>query len=85
MAFGPTASPWGDPSERVVEAWEVAGIDQADFAARIPLGRAGRPDEVAWAILFMASDAASYITGQTFAVEADRASAAFPIPEAPLR
>ena len=34
-------------SERVVQAWEVAGIDQADFAANIPLGRAGRPDEVA--------------------------------------
>ncbi len=56
-------------SERVVQAWEVAGIDQADFAARIPLGRTGRPDEVAWSVLFMASDAASYITGQTFAVD----------------
>lgn len=56
-------------SERVVEAWNVAGINQSDFAARIPLGRAGRPDEVAWAILFMVSDAASYITGQTFAVD----------------
>jgi citronellol/citronellal dehydrogenase len=56
-------------SERVVKAWEVAGIDQAAFASTIPLGRPGRPDEVAWAILFMASDAASFITGQTFAVD----------------
>lgn len=55
-------------SERVVEAWRVAGIDQEQFA-QVPLGRAGRPDEVAWAVLFMASDAASYITGQTFAVD----------------
>ena len=56
-------------SERVVAAWEVAGIDQSEFAARVPLGRAGRPDEVASAVLFMVSDAASYITGQTLAVD----------------
>ena len=56
-------------SERVAKAWQVAGIDEAAFASTIPLGRAGRPDEVAWAILFMASDAASFITGQTFAVD----------------
>jgi NAD(P)-dependent dehydrogenase (short-subunit alcohol dehydrogenase family) len=56
-------------SERVTEAWEVAGIDQSQFASTIPLGRPGRPEEVAWAILFLASDAASYITGQTFSVD----------------
>ncbi|KUI37996.1 short-chain dehydrogenase [Mycobacterium sp. IS-1590] len=55
-------------SERVVEAWRVAGIDEAEFA-KVPLGRAGRPDEVAQAILFLASDASSYITGQTVAVD----------------
>ena len=55
-------------SERVVEAWKVAGIDQSEFE-RVPLGRVGRPDEVAWAILFLASAAASYITGQTVAVD----------------
>lgn len=56
-------------SERTIEAWNVAGIDQTAFATKTPLRRTGRPDEVAWAILFMASDAASFITGQTFAVD----------------
>jgi len=56
-------------SERVVEAWDVAGIDQSAFASTIPLGRTGRPEEVAWPILFLASDAASFVTGQTFSVD----------------
>lgn len=56
-------------SERAVAAWEVAGIDPTDAAASTPLRRPGTPDEVASAILFFVSDAASYITGQTLAVD----------------
>jgi len=56
-------------SERVSEAWKVAGIDESQFATSVPLGRPGHPDEVAWAILFLVSDASSYITGQTFSVD----------------
>ncbi len=56
-------------SERAEAAWEVAQIDQQRIAALVPLGRSGTPTEVAWPILFLASDAASYVSGQTFAVD----------------
>ncbi|MCX7789196.1 MAG: 3-oxoacyl-[acyl-carrier-protein] reductase [Chloroflexaceae bacterium] len=35
----------------------------------IPLGRFGRPEEVAGLVCFLASDAAAYITGQTFTID----------------
>jgi NAD(P)-dependent dehydrogenase (short-subunit alcohol dehydrogenase family) len=40
----------------------------ATFGQQVPMKRAGQPDEVAPAIIFLASDDASYITGQTIHV-----------------
>ncbi|MDO8679455.1 MAG: 3-oxoacyl-ACP reductase FabG [Acidobacteriota bacterium] len=41
---------------------------KTDWAAHIPLGRLGSPADVAAAVGFLASDEASYITGQVLAV-----------------
>jgi 3-oxoacyl-[acyl-carrier protein] reductase len=41
---------------------------QVDWAAQIPLGRPGTAGDVAAAVCFLASDEASYITGQVLAV-----------------
>jgi 2-keto-3-deoxy-L-fuconate dehydrogenase len=42
---------------------------QQDFVARQPMGRLGTAQEVAWLALFLASDEASYITGQAHLVD----------------
>lgn len=44
------------------------GLGDARFA-RLPLGRAGQPDEVSSLVLFLASDESAYITGGEFAVD----------------
>ena len=41
---------------------------KTDWAAQIPLGRMGTPADIAAAVSFLASDEASYITGQVLAV-----------------
>ena len=41
---------------------------RAGLAARVPLGRVGDPADIAAAVLFLASDMASYITGETINV-----------------
>jgi meso-butanediol dehydrogenase/(S,S)-butanediol dehydrogenase/diacetyl reductase len=42
---------------------------EADIVAMHPVGRAGRPDEVAAAAAFLASDDASFVTGVSLAVD----------------
>jgi len=41
----------------------------ADIASQIPLGRMGKPEEIADVVAFLASERASYITGTVIPVD----------------
>jgi meso-butanediol dehydrogenase/(S,S)-butanediol dehydrogenase/diacetyl reductase len=55
---------WG----RLLGSYEPGEL-MAEWVASIPLGRAGTSDDVAELVLFLASDAANYITGQAINVD----------------
>jgi 3-oxoacyl-[acyl-carrier protein] reductase len=46
----------------------ISANAEKDWSSQIPLGRVGSADEVAAAVCFLASDEASYITGQVLGV-----------------
>lgn len=47
---------------------ELSEQQKDSLTSQIPLGRLGRPDEIAAAVLFLASPSAAYITGETIHV-----------------
>ena len=66
-----TVAPGPVATEAFDEVLNTAGQLEA-IAATIPLGRMGTPDDIAGAVLYLASDAASWVTGQLILVAGGR-------------
>ncbi len=61
VAPGPIAANWEDD-------WEIPKEHIDEALAMTPLGRMGKPEEIAETVLYLASDGAGYTTGQVFEV-----------------
>ncbi|WP_344315955.1 SDR family oxidoreductase, partial [Streptomyces javensis] len=51
----------------------AVGPDLHQFASEVPLGRIGRPDEIAAVATFLASDASSFVNGAEWFVDGGQA------------
>jgi 7-alpha-hydroxysteroid dehydrogenase len=54
------------------------------FLAGTPMGRPGEPEDIACAVLYLVSDAASWVTGKVFEVDGGTEAPAIGVPVAPL-
>lgn len=62
-----------NPGSIATESFDRAlmkmGITADDLTAMVPMGRIAQAEEVAQVVVFLCSNAASYITGQPFAID----------------
>ena len=66
MSPGPIETPALENAGLTPEQAEQAA---AQFVTQVPMGRRGKPEEIAAAVVFLASDESSYITGVDLAVD----------------
>ena len=62
--------PYGITANAVAPGWIATSPDEeGDHGKATPLGRSGTPEEVAEVVAFLASDRATYVTGQSIVVD----------------
>jgi NAD(P)-dependent dehydrogenase (short-subunit alcohol dehydrogenase family) len=62
----------GQIATEFFEGWTEEAIEGArenEFVKPVPLGRAGQPEDIAGSVLFLASEDAGYVTGETVFVD----------------
>jgi NAD(P)-dependent dehydrogenase (short-subunit alcohol dehydrogenase family) len=73
VGVNPGMTETGRVAQRVETDARIQGISLEEArkrsVARIPMGRMAAPEEIASAVVFLASDQASYITGVTLAMD----------------
>lgn len=74
-AIGPGSIATGLPREMLAD-----GTTRESAMARTPLGRIGSPDEIAAIAVFLASDEASYVTGQCIYADGGRLALNLTVP-----
>lgn len=58
---------WTPMADQMVAAGQGEALKAMEKS--VPMGRVGRPEEIAGAVLWLCSDAASYVTGQSISVD----------------
>ena len=57
---------------------------RSQFLAGTPMGRPGEPEDIACAVLYLVSDASSWVTGKVFEIDGGTESPAITVPVPPL-
>ena len=78
MSMANAWAPHGIRVNAVAPGWFITELTEAlqkdkgryaEILGRIPMGRWGDPEELGGAVLYLVSDASSYVTGQTFVID----------------
>jgi len=57
-------------NEEELARWKAEGSKELEEVLRLhPLGRLGEPEDVAWAVVYLASDESSWVTGASFLID----------------